>query len=184
MLARNERAAVGVTKVGAYPEGFDFEVVVIARDCEDELDPNVIGHRYRPRRGHIEAEREMLRFGVQFADGSKVTNLPGFGRGRPTPGDEPPPGPVMQQRGGGGGGGEWRQRLWIWPLPPPGPLTFACEWPAAGIKLTLAEVDAQLVIDAAGRAQQLFERTADGDGASWSSSSGRLIQRLSSRKED
>jgi len=90
----------------------------------------------------------------------------------------------MQHQGGGGGGSEWRQRLWVWPLPPPGPLTFACEWPAAGIELTLVETDAQLVIDASERAQQLFEHTADGDGASWSSSSGQIIRRLSPRKPD
>jgi hypothetical protein len=184
VLARNDRAAVGVTKLGAYPTGFDFDVVVVTNEGEDELEPNVIGHPYGRRRGRFDAEREMLRFGVQFADGGKVTNLPGPGRGHAGMGDEPPPSPVMHQQGGGGGSGEWRQRFWVWPLPTPGPLTFACEWPAAGIELTLVEVDAQLVIDAAGRAQQLFEHTADGDGASWSSSSGQIVRRLSPRKSD
>jgi hypothetical protein len=35
-------------------------------------------------------------------------------------------------------------------------LAFVCEWPAAGIPLTRHEIDAQLVLDAVSRAQQLF----------------------------
>ncbi len=50
-----------------------------------------------------------------------------------------------------------------------GTLTFACEWPVAGIAFTKVEVDAQRVIDAAARAQQIFERTEDA-GYSYSSS--------------
>jgi hypothetical protein len=41
----------------------------------------------------------------------------------------------------------------VWPLPPPGPLVFACEWPAAGMALTRHEIDAQPILDAAGRTQ-------------------------------
>lgn len=168
VLARNERAAVAVTKIGAYLEGFDFEVLVLINDGEDELDPNVIGHPSRPGRGRRDEQHEMLRFGIEFADGSRVTNLPAGPRHRHLfDSDAPPTGPVMQQRGGGGGGGEWRQRFWVWPLPPVGPLAFACEWPAAAIEFTRVEVDAQLVIDAAARAQQIFERT-EATGASFS----------------
>ena len=168
LLARNNRAAVAVSKIGAYPVGFDFEVLVLVSD--DELDPNVIGHPYRPGRGSVDAKREMLRFGVQFAEGGMVTNLPGPHGRHIGPDEGPPPGPVMHQQGGGGGGGEWRQRFWVWPLPSPGPLTFACEWPAAGIEFTSIEVDAQTLIDAAARAQQIFEPTGDGDGSSSSTS--------------
>jgi hypothetical protein len=44
----------------------------------------------------------------------------------------------------------------VWPLPPPGTLTFGVEWLARGIDLTLHEIDAALVRDAAGRARTLF----------------------------
>jgi hypothetical protein len=156
VLARNARAAVAVTKFGACPEGFDFDLVVLAADREEELDPMVMGYMRRPgRRGGT--QEEMLRFGMQFADGSKVTNLSGPRFGAPG-GGERPPGPVLQGNGGGGGGGEWHHRYWVWPLPPPGPLAFVCEWPAAGIELTRVEIDAQPLIDAAGRAQEFFER--------------------------
>jgi hypothetical protein len=54
------------------------------------------------------------------------------------------------------GAGNWRQRIWIWPLPPTGRLAFVCEWPAAGVPLTRHEIDAQLILDATARAQLLF----------------------------
>jgi hypothetical protein len=104
---------------------------------------------------------EMLRIGVQFADGSKATNTSEFHHG-----DGPPPAPVLRTGGGGGGDRSWHQNEWVWPLPPPGPLTFVCEWPAAGIALTRSEIDAQLILDAADRAQRIFPDSSDRGGAS------------------
>jgi hypothetical protein len=41
---------------------------------------------------------------------------------------------------------------WVWPLPPPGPFTFVCEWPARGIAESRAQIDAGSILEAAGRA--------------------------------
>jgi hypothetical protein len=167
VVARNDRAAVAVTKLGAYPVGFELDLVVLASDeDEDELDPMIMGPMRRPGAHRADAKHDMLRFGIQFSDGSKVTNVNNR-RGDMHPGgDGPPSAPVMNTGGGSSGGGDWRQRLWVWPLPPPGPLTFVCEWPAAGIELIRVEVDAQPLIDAAGRAEQIFERTDEAGSAS------------------
>ena len=71
---------------------------------------------------------------------------------------------------GGGGGGRWRQSYWVWPLPPSGPLAFVCEWSAASIPVTRREIDAQLVLDAAERAQQIFEAGPRSEGGgNWTS---------------
>lgn len=76
----------------------------------------------------------------------------------------------MGSRGGGGGGGNWSQTYWVWPLPPPGSLVLACEWPALDIPLTRCEIDAQPIREAATRAQVVFsdahlpERPPDGAG--------------------
>jgi len=35
----------------------------------------------------------------------------------------------------------------VWPLPPPGRLTFFCEWPNSGIPRTYAEMDASVLLD-------------------------------------
>jgi hypothetical protein len=67
-----------------------------------------------------------------------------------------PAGPVLSLGGGGGGDGNWRQSIWIWPLPPPGRLTFVCQWPEANIELTSNDIGAQLILDAATRAQVIF----------------------------
>jgi hypothetical protein len=154
VLARTGKAAVCVTRIGAYSTGFEVDLVTMSRTEDDEFDPLLFGHP-RWRRG---AQREglppeMLRFGVQYADGGKATNVGGY---QPHDPAVAPAGPVIVPGGGGGGGGSWHQSLWVWPLPPPGSLLLVCEWPAAGIPLTRCEVDAALIIDAAARAQVLF----------------------------
>ncbi|MGE0794264.1 MAG: hypothetical protein AB7H43_05505 [Acidimicrobiia bacterium] len=47
--------------------------------------------------------------------------------------------------------------LWLWPLPPAGPVTFAFAWPARGIEEATVVVDAQVFRTAALRAEQLWE---------------------------
>lgn len=169
VLAQTEKVAVYVLTLLAYPTGFEFDVLTISADrWNDELDPMMFGpHRHRSRRHGGEEEElpdELLRIGVQFANGAKATNTAGFQHDQ-----EPPPGPVMQAGGGGGGGGQWHQTQWVWPLPPPGPLSFVCEWPAAEIALTRSEIDAQIILDAASHAQVLFPDQSS-PGTSWTSS--------------
>ncbi len=173
VLARTSQVAVCVTRLGAYPSGFDLDLVTMAGEEAEELDPLLFeGRRLRHRRrreGAEEIPEGMLRFGVEFADGGKATNtadqpladLAGGTMGvlsMTSESNEPqePAGPVLHLGGGGGGGGNWRQSIWIWPLPPAGSLTFVCEWPEANIELTRHEIDAQLILDAATRAQAIF----------------------------
>jgi hypothetical protein len=47
-------------------------------------------------------------------------------------------------------------RYWVWPLPPPGPVEFVCEWPLHGIAESRGALDAQLIVDAAARAIPLW----------------------------
>ncbi len=154
VLARNDRAAICLTRLGAYPTGFTLDLLVFTTD--DALDPNLFGLRRRGLGPSTPGEipPEVLRFGIQFADGSKATNI---SRRPPSPRDDPEPeGPLIFPGGGTGGGSSWSQHLWVWPLPPTGPLSVVCEWPAAGIELTRHELDAQLVLDAVQRAQVIF----------------------------
>jgi hypothetical protein len=168
LLARTQDAAVCVRRLEAYPAGFALELRVLVRGELEELDVLALGPRARQRMRRRPEEPypppELLRFGIEFADGRKATNLtgvhPGGGRvhamrGHES-GEEPPEGPVITSGGGGGGSGGWRQELWVWPLPPPGRLAFVCEWPVAGIALTRSEIDAGSLLEAAGRAQEIF----------------------------
>jgi hypothetical protein len=156
-FARNASINTGGQRIYGYPEGFELELRVISDADSHELDSQLIR---AGRAGHLELDEqglptpEMLRFAVPFADGSGATNTTPVSRDLNTP----PDGPVMQAQGGGGGGGagNWRQSLWIWPLPPAGSLSFICEWPALEIPVSRHQIDAQQVLDAAGRAQTIF----------------------------
>jgi hypothetical protein len=153
VLARTDSVAVCVTRLAAFPTGFELDVVTMSASEDPELDPLLFlaPHHVHRGAGTECVPPEMLRVGVQFADGSKATNTRGFHDP-----EHPPSGPVMHGGGGGGGGGNWQQTFWVWPLPPPGPLVLVCEWPALGIPLTRFEIDAQPILDAATRAQVVF----------------------------
>jgi hypothetical protein len=157
VLARTDQVAVCVTRVNAYPAGFELDLVTMANGERHDLDPLLFERPHRRLAAAAAAAGgippEKLRFGVEFADGTKATNIAGRWHGS---GQEPPSGPVMTPGGGGGGGAVWRQAMWVWPLPPAGPMALVCEWPAAAIALTRHEIDAQLVLDAASRAQVIF----------------------------
>jgi hypothetical protein len=169
-LVRTERFAIFITRLDAYPEGFGFDVFALAAPGQDEEglpDPMLFGpgpHRLRHGRGEI--PDDVLRIGVQFSDGRKATNTAGFPRGS-ADFENPPEGPVLHSGGGGGGGGSWHQSEWVWPLPPPGPLAFVCQWPAASIPLTRHEIDAQVILDAAARAQVVFPAGLQHDGGTF-----------------
>ena len=62
---------------------------------------------------------------------------------------------VFLPGGSGGGGRRYDHRYWTWPLPPAGPLTLACEWPAAGIALTHSEIETGQLLAAAGQGERL-----------------------------
>jgi hypothetical protein len=174
LLARTSKVAVCATRLEAYPTGFGLELITMAdQDDEEGFDPMFFGpHRRRlsrQRGDEIEIPNEMLRFGVEFADGTKATNTADEPLVNPAGGtigtmvmvsdSEPEPAPVapvLRTGGGGGGGGSWRQSIWIWPLPPPGRLTFVCQWPEAGIELTRHDIDAQIILEAATRAEVIF----------------------------
>ncbi|MGI8623723.1 MAG: hypothetical protein ACR2NB_09620 [Solirubrobacteraceae bacterium] len=152
VLAKNDKVAVCVTRLAAYPTGFEFDLVTMSADDQDDFDPLMFHHHHRLQRGASdEIPPEMLRLGVRFADGSKATNTGGFHHDR-----QPPPEPIMHAGGGSGGGRSSRQTQWVWSLPPPGPVALVCEWPAMDIALSRSELDAQTILDAAARAQVLF----------------------------
>lgn len=153
VIASNDRAAVYVGRCSAYPTGFELEVRVLLAGEAQDLDPSLNGPHHRPGRGSGSNYEEMLKFGVQFSDGRRATNVHLRGHSRQEPRE-----PVLWSMGGGGGGGRWRQDFWMWPLPPAGPIAFVCEWPEVGIALSRAEADAQQLLDAAARAVAVFPR--------------------------
>jgi hypothetical protein len=152
LLVHSDDVAVAVNGLRAFRTGFEFALSIVLRR-EDRhhrvFDPMVQHHR-RPGE---ELAPEFLRFGLQFADGGVASNLGRHPFGRA---ETEPTGPILLQNGGGGGGRCYDTRFWAWPLPPAGPLVFVCQWPALGIEESRAEIDARLILDAAGRSRQLW----------------------------
>jgi hypothetical protein len=147
LLARTDDAAVAITGATAFPTGVSFDLAIRLREPRahaDFLSPVLL----RALGGDVE---ELFRFGVQLADGSKAV----YEEATPF-GDQEPAGPVLASAGGGGGGRSWNFAVWLWPLPPPGPLTFVVQWPAKGIPETRQEADAGSIREAAERAEVLW----------------------------
>lgn len=162
-VAHNDRAAVYLGRCSVYPSGFELELRVVTAPGAQSLDPSLSGIHARSDRHGTNFE-DMLRFGVEFPDKRRATNLdPGSGKDSQ--------GPLLTGLGGRGGAGSWRQDFWCWPLPTAGTLAFVCEWPAAGIPVSRCEVNAQQFLDASAAALKLFpNQPAIGRTGSWSQS--------------
>ena len=155
LLVHNKRVAVVIPEAEVYPTGALLRVVL---------------HGRQPARPGVEAGEGTWRFGVRFSDGRKAMTYglgmfsrppqPGASRWTSAiavdPNGAPPEGPVLSPRGAAGSRTNFRQEHWMWPLPPPGDLVIACEWPNLGLELTTVTTDANRIIDAAARAQELW----------------------------
>jgi hypothetical protein len=98
-----------------------------------------------------------LRYGLALGDGSKVLldePGPGFGTDRP-------PAYSLRQVDGSGSGSEHFYRtedgLWLWPLPPEGPLELVAEWPTQGIPETRVVLDGGALRELAAKVTRLWE---------------------------
>jgi hypothetical protein len=142
-LGRSERAAIAITGMWAYTNGFEILVTALIHpdgpgfDAETPNDPTLIIRPYR--------------ISVQLSDGRTITGERPRGDSGPTgpTGQDGPAGPIMRPRGGGGTSHYQHSRWWVWPLPPSGPLKFICEWPSLLTGETSATIDARLILDAA-----------------------------------
>ncbi len=90
VLARTEDVAVAITDASAYPGGFELNLAVRRRALgdwyADDLDPLMFHPRHARRADKGELPPELLRFGIEFADGSKATISAGSGFADPTSG--------------------------------------------------------------------------------------------------
>jgi hypothetical protein len=98
----------------------------------------------------------MIRLGIVFADGSTVTNcwwLPPEEGGRH-------PGLLLagaSSAARGPGNHRVECEYWAAGLPPPGPLTFVCEWPITELSQAEVTIGAEAIIEAAARTRSVWE---------------------------
>lgn len=159
LVARTANAVVLMPTVRVYSTGAMLNVEITARqgdlDPESWFDLESAAVLSFPGRNRVPGlSRRLLRLGVRLRDGSKATTLdPPRWRGDA----DPPPGPVLQyspQSSGGRSGAHTHNfGMWLWPLPPAEPFEFAVEWPAAGLDLTIVELDGALIRGAASRSR-------------------------------
>ena len=90
---------------------------------------------------------------LRFANGQTASNPRYWPRTFET--EQPDP-PFLYCHGGGGSERGWRSPHWLWGLPPPGPLAFVCTWPAGQLPTSGVQIDASLVLEAAGRAAAVW----------------------------
>jgi hypothetical protein len=95
-----------------------------------------------------------MRFGVEFADGRRALDGPPWRGPEQNPEQDRP---VLRQGGGGGNDSQYRTRYWIWPLPPPGALTFACRWIERDIPLSRHTLPAEPILDAAAAVPRIWD---------------------------
>jgi hypothetical protein len=150
VLAATPDVVIAVTECVAYSTGFQLGIGIRRKL---DLEPRIFGMRgMQPR--PPEPVEMTLELGVGFSDGRSSEH-----RGhRPSSvtmdyyrtiqeGGQPelPAGPVISGWNGGGGGKRWDMQYWIWPLPPDGPMTISCEWPAGGIPYASQEFDGRAI---------------------------------------
>jgi hypothetical protein len=163
VLFHNDELAIALIGVVAFSNGLELQVVLRRRELSEEPDlMHFHMHRRHARGGELAAE--VFRFGVEYPDGRKATNLGPFPFGH----DEPA-GPVLMERGGGGGGRSWSFGYWLWPLPPPGPLRVVVEWPAMGVPLTDVELDGAALTAAAADVDVLWPGDEPSSDSTWNS---------------
>lgn len=143
IVGKSDRAAVVLQQALVYPEGMVLTLDAISPDEELLHAQFRMGHRT------AELPDEVMRFGVEFADGRKATNL-GFGF---QPANEPSA--LLLGKSGSGGSGRITWRYGLWPLPTEDPFWFVCEWPAPGIPLTRTALDTHSVVAAAAQSRAL-----------------------------
>lgn len=155
VLARTDDVAVAIPVLLGYPTGFEFDLALRLRapGGDDRLSWALHGV-HGP--GGQSAATEALRLAVVYPDGRTATNVD-LRHHRP----EAEGGLWLSPGSGGGGGGRYDMTYWVHPLPPPGSVTFICEWPRFGVPETRIDVPAQVILDASARAVSLWPEPED-----------------------
>jgi len=157
LLHRDDAVAVTLEHLRVYPNGFTINLAILTNPHRDERGASVmmVG---AARLGGGHPLEHLPRIGVRFSDGRTA------GRGGPFHGpfqlekDERgfPTEPYVSMAGGGGGSHGWHFGVWVYPLPPDGPLEIFVALPAAGVDEAKVTVDGSAVRAAASGARVLW----------------------------
>jgi hypothetical protein len=154
-IAINDSVALILTMAKVYSNGVEFVVERrirrgnASRSEWREMQSSVHGH-------FVRFDPDRLRYGVVLGDGQQLIL-------------DQPPGMYgvapekhgLSQTGGGGGGGEDSYRfddgMWLWPLPPAGPVEIVAQWPAFGIPESHVVLNSASLIELASQARSVWD---------------------------
>jgi hypothetical protein len=148
LLWSDDRAAIALSGVGALPNGFRFTVNLRWRERDPQLGR---GRRGRLRRPWLHGRPGPV-VRLILGDGQSI------GADIVEPDDSQQPRLVPQ--GSSATATSVDHEFWVSPLPPPGPLVLALDWPQYDLVDLRVEIDSQLIRDAAARCPRLWEETA------------------------
>jgi hypothetical protein len=160
IIGRSDQAAVAVRRMSVLPGSFEIEVVAWLR-----RPPRRRPRRRFPQEILLSLDRpwvsraedgslppDLVRFGIQFPDGGRATNVDADW---PRP-DVDRPEHGLRTQGGSSSAGEASQRFSARPLPAVGDVVLVCEWPAYGIAESRLTIDGDALRAAAARAQPVW----------------------------
>ena len=164
-LGRSESTAVLLEGARAYDAGVVLRVVVVLRDTVSFAARRRLFGQLDITHGrgnlHLSLPAGGLRWGFEFSDGRRVTTLDD------SPWVELPDGvdlatwdpghPVLEVMSRPAVFAQsWSREVWLWPLPPAGPLRAVCAWPDQEISETSTTVDTAPLRTAADHATPLW----------------------------
>ena len=144
-LGRSERTIIALRSIDVWPEAITLRISVYALDnlIEDGRG-RLVDHSRFP-------DHNALLIGVLFADGSRA--------GSDTismPSPTRPDAPVLRADTGGGSQFHFRHTIFVWPLPPEGPMDVIVQWLDRGIAETFTELDGSAIRAAALDAREIW----------------------------
>ncbi|MFI1996927.1 hypothetical protein [Actinoplanes sp. NPDC020271] len=161
LAVRTDRAVVAVQHVVAFSQGCLIVLHLAAR--RGSLSTS---DWERLQGSHLGADPEIaaadaasLTFGVRFPDGTNATTTEHPGRNPSRLAGRPEPPMLVETDTDSSSDDEVyrsNQRLWLWPLPPPGPFEFVVEWRGMGIAPTAITLDGDAIVRAAPHALPLW----------------------------
>jgi hypothetical protein len=167
LLARSDRAAVVLTSLLAYPSGFEFHISAIVREpaatrtemVQGRVEAFAAGAAVPRPRTFIETVGGP-EITLTFADGTTLSSSrPGLPRdqdGAASPARDASGGPALVPVASTTDNRRHDARFWVWSLPPEGPVTVECAWPAQEITYGGVEISGGLIRQAAAGAVELW----------------------------
>jgi hypothetical protein len=153
IVHRSDRVVAQLDHLRVYPNGFTINLFILTNPHLEEERLSMLAA------SGLDPAHRWPRIGVCFADGRTAgreatfhgghLNVAKDDRGIPTE-------PILTMAGGGGGSDGWNFSVWVFPLPPDGPLEVYVAFPAADVGESKVVLDGGLVRSAAARARVIW----------------------------